>query len=60
MLANVSFTILLDFCLTIELKIKYLVFSSQESHTGQLDLATDLQMAAQRDNAIGITLREVY
>ena len=42
------------------LKIKYLAFSSQESHTGQLDLATQLKMAAQRDNAIGITLREVY
>ena len=35
-------------------------YSSQGSHTGQLDSATDWQMAVQWDNVISITLRQVY
>ena len=36
-----------------------MAYTSQGSHTGQLDFATDWQMAAQRDNVISITLRQV-
>jgi len=41
------------------LNIKSVAYSSQGSLTGQLDSATDRQMAARRDNVISITLRQV-
>ena len=40
--------------------MKSVAYSSQESHIGQLDFATDWQMALRRDNVISITLRQVY
>ena len=44
----------------IKLKNKSGAYSSQGSHTGQLDFsATDWQMAARRDNVINITLRRL-
>ena len=39
-------------------KIKPVAYSSQGSHTGELDFCNWL--AVQRDNVITITLREVY
>ena len=41
------------------LKLKSVAYSSQGSHTGQLDFSNDWQMAVQRDNVIRITLRQV-
>ena len=37
--------------------MKHVAYSSQGSHTGQLDF---WQMAVQQDNAISITLRQIY
>ena len=43
-----------------KLKIKSVAYSSQGSHTGQLDFCNWLwQMPVRRDNVISITLRQV-
>ena len=44
--------------MVLNLKIKSVAYSSQGSHTGQLDSATDWQMAVRLDNVISITLRQ--
>ena len=40
-------------------KIKSVTYSSQGSHTGQLDFSNWLAMTLRRDNVIIITLRQV-
>ena len=55
----VLFTIQLVYKLILKI-IKYVAYSSQGNHTGQLDIHnTDWQMAVRRDNLISITLRQI-
>ena len=44
---------------SIEFKIKSVAYSSQGSHTSQLDFCNWLADAVRRDNVISITLRQV-
>ena len=43
----------------IKIKIKSVAYSSQGSHTGQLDFCNWLADGKRRDNVISITLRQV-
>ena len=46
-------------CIPYVINKKYVAYSSQGSHTGQLDFCKWLAEAVRRDNVINITLHQV-